>query len=93
MQIGTTEPRKLGEHGEPSYRWSKNFVSSICAAGERETPRFEVVIFFEQFMNISFSAISDELLNAHSPKEPRVWKSAVLQCGHFYFSVCLIFLL
>ena len=42
-------------------------------------------------MNISFSAISDQFLHAHSPKEPRVWKSAVFQRGHFNLSVCLIF--
>ena len=45
----------------------------------------------EQFMNISFSANSDEFLHAHSPKKPRVWKSAVFQRGHFSLSVCLIF--
>ena len=46
MQIGTTEPRKLGECGEPSFKWSQNFVNSTCAAGERETPRFEIVSLF-----------------------------------------------
>ena len=46
LQIGTTEPRKLGERGEPSIQRSENFVNSTCAAGERETPRFEIVSFF-----------------------------------------------
>ena len=69
MQIGTTEPSKLGECGEPSIQRSENFVNSTCAAGERETPCFEdCEVFFEQFMNISFSAISNEFLHAHSPK-------------------------
>ena len=35
-------------------------------------------------MDIPFSAISDEFLHAHSPKEPRVWKSAVFQRVHFW---------
>ena len=54
-----------------------------------ETPRFEVVsffFFFEKFVDIPFSAISDEFLHAHSPKEPRVWKSAVFQGVHFLVS-------
>ena len=35
MQIGTTEPRKLGERGEPSIQRSQHFVNSTCATGER----------------------------------------------------------
>ena len=49
-----------------------------------ETPRFEggSLFFPEQFMDIPFSAISDEFLHAHSPKEPRVWKSVgVSKCS------------
>ena len=45
MQIGTMEPRKLGESVEPSIQRSQNFVNSTCAAGDRETPFFEVVMF------------------------------------------------
>ena len=40
---------------------------------------------------VSFSIINDVFLHAHSPKEPRVCKSAVFQRGHFSLSVCLIF--
>ena len=51
MQIGTMKPRKLEECGEPSFKWSQDFVNSTCAAGERETPRFEVVsLFFSRVM-------------------------------------------
>ena len=46
MQIQTTKPRKLEECGEPSFKWSQDFVNSTCAAGERETPCFEVVSLF-----------------------------------------------
>ena len=69
MQLGVTKPRKLEDSGEPSFKWSQDFVNSTCAAGERETPRFEVVslfFFLEQFMNISFSAISDEFVGRAS---------------------------
>ena len=37
--------RKLGERGEPSIQRSRNFVNSTCAAGERDTPCFKVVMF------------------------------------------------
>ena len=42
-QIGTTEPRILGNRGEPSTKRSHNFDSSTCAAGEQDTPCFETV--------------------------------------------------
>ena len=36
MQIGMTKPRKLEDSGEPSFKWSQDFVNSTCAAGERD---------------------------------------------------------
>ena len=45
MQIGMTKPRKLEDSGEPSFKWSQDFVSSTCAEAN-ETPRFEVVSLF-----------------------------------------------
>ena len=42
-QIGTTEPRILGNRGEKSTKRSHNFDSSTCAAGEQDTPCFETV--------------------------------------------------
>ena len=51
MQIGTMEPRKLGERVEPSIQRSQNFVNSTCAAGDRETPCFEVVMLLFSLSN------------------------------------------
>ena len=42
-QVGMTESGKQGERGEPSTLQSHNIDSSTCAAGEQETPCFEVV--------------------------------------------------
>ena len=36
MQIGMTKPRKLEDSGEPSFKWSQDFVDSTCAAAERD---------------------------------------------------------
>ena len=93
MQIGMTKPRKLEDSGEPSLKNGPKILSIRPVQQANETSRFEVVsCFFEQFKGIPFSAISDEFLHAHSPKEPRVWKSAVFQRVHFSLSACLIFL-
>ena len=36
MQIGTMKPRKLEECGEPSFKWSQDFVNSLVhQANER----------------------------------------------------------
>ena len=53
VQIGTMEPRKVGERVEPTIQRSQNFVNSTCAAGDRETPFFEVVSLFFSFSSNS----------------------------------------
>ena len=44
-----TEPRKQGERGDLSTQRSHNFDTSTCAAGDQETPCFEVVSLIFSF--------------------------------------------
>ena len=70
-QIGMTEPRKQGERGEPSTQQSHNIDSSTCAAGEQETPCFEVVnliFLLSDSRMLRFQQLVMSFLYAHSPR-------------------------